>query len=239
MPIAKLIDMVAENKKAVDAYLLKIKTYDADLLTFNTANKAVKAEIAAAQKIKETRGSFDCFFGCEEVKIQKAPVPPKKPIMPAKYDYFTLSTLSVKKALGNWSSGSLKLKTGIKSFGVFGQSAAGKLAYSQTLDTSVTKLVDKKNVTTDTCKIKYTILSLYPELGNTDTGTGDLSVTVTSQKPVVKNVTASAYPAKPALSTRPVKQSAINSLLSELNGSVMVNISATVAAATLAGMTLY
>lgn len=172
--------MVEEYKEGVDAYKAKIVTYDSSVTTFNAANKVVKEQITAAQKVKETRGSFDCFFGCDPVVINVAPVPPKKPLLPKEYEYFTIDKLTVKKALGDWASGSMKLVAGTKSFGVFGQSAAGKLGYSQTLDTSVTELKDGKNVTTDTCKTKYSIISLYPELGNTDTGTGSLSVTVTS-----------------------------------------------------------
>lgn len=201
----------------------------------------MKTEITAAQKVKDTRGPLDCFFGCTAVVISDAPVPPKKPVMPPKYDYFTLDKLTVKKGLGNWGAGSVKLAAGVKSFGVFGHSSAGKLAYSQILDTSVTKLdaTTKKNVTTDTCKTKYSIISLYPELGNADTGTGTLSVTVTSQKPVEKLATPAKYPDAPKLTTRPVNQAAINQLLTELNGSMMVNMAATAATATLVGMALY
>lgn len=74
--------MVDEYKEGVDAYLAEIVKYDAEVATFDAANKVVKDQITAAQTVKETRGSFDCFFGCDPVVIGTAPKPPKKPLMP-------------------------------------------------------------------------------------------------------------------------------------------------------------
>lgn len=97
-------------------------------------------------------------------------------------------------------------------------------------------------MTTDTCKTKYSLLSFYPELGNTATAavaSGTLSITVKSENATKFNTTPPAMPPKVRLVTRPVNQKAIDNLLAEINGAYMVNIAATVAVATYAGMTLF
>lgn len=234
--------MVDKYKARLAKYALKVTDYNTLADAYDAANKVVKGQIKTAQETQKTRGFFDCFFGCEAVAINVAPLPPKKPLLPKAYSYFTLDKLTIKKGKGNFGSGKMDLATGIKSFGVFGASAKGKLGYSQTLDTSKTELKDGKNVTTDTCKTKYSLLSFYPELGNTASAavaSGTLSITVKSENATKFNTTPPAMPAKVRLVTRPVNQKAIDNLLAEINGATMVNVAATVAAATYAGMTLF
>lgn len=112
--------MVDKWKDRIARYEKKIVDYNALADSYDTQNKAVKAQIKAAQEVKKTRGYFDCIFGCELVAINAAPTPPKKPKLPRPYTYFTLDKLAIKVGKGNFGAGKMDLKTGIKSFGVFG-----------------------------------------------------------------------------------------------------------------------